>query len=70
MRPSSTDKKEVLLTLDQIFTLKSNFSVVEKLKHLETLKRVMIKKLVVLQNKRERQEVQSLYRPCGVAVVV
>ena len=40
-----TKKKEVILTTEQIFNPKSNFSVVEKLQHLEVLRNALEAKL-------------------------
>jgi hypothetical protein len=49
---SHNTKQENILTLDQIFHPKSNFSIVEKLHHLHNLRKSAIKKYVRIQHRK------------------
>ncbi|CDW84997.1 UNKNOWN [Stylonychia lemnae] len=64
------NKKEVVLSIDQIFNAKSNFSVVEKLKHLEGLKISLEHKLYQIEKKRHIKEMRKLYKPLDQAIVL
>ena len=56
-------KRDTVLTLEQIFHPKSNFSIVEKLHHLTNLKNAATNKLLKIQKRRIE------YGPCRQVIV-
>lgn len=51
----------LVLTIEQIFNAKSNFSVVEKIQHLERLQVALSHKLRII----EKRKLKKKYRPLG-----
>ena len=66
--PKTTSvKRKPVLTMEQILSEKSNFTVVEKLSHLEALKRALELKLLRIARKKLAKKV---LKPLNEAVVV
>ena len=63
-------KKEVILTIEQIFHAKSNFSVVEKLHQLEFLKNALQDKLRKIEKAKAMNAMRKKYRDLGQALVL
>mmetsp|Transcript_2893 Transcript_2893/g.2722 ORF Transcript_2893/g.2722 Transcript_2893/m.2722 type:complete len:140 (-) Transcript_2893:96-515(-) len=63
-------QKDLLLSLDQIFNAKSNFSVVEKLHHLEILKEAIEKKVARVEKAKRLQQMKKKYKSLDLAIVV
>ena len=61
--PKPVDARmDVILTIDQIFNAKSNFSVIEKLHHLDTLKTALETKLKKIQKQKQDIAMKKKYR--------
>ena len=60
----------LVLTIEQIFNAKSNFSVVEKIMHLERLSSALSNKLKIIEQMQRRKEARRLYRPVRQSVIV
>ena len=64
-------KSEVVLTVEQIFHPKSNFSKIEKLHHLSNLRSAIKQKLMKIQNKKiAKIRLAQKYKPLGQCIVL
>ena len=52
----------VVLTIEQIFNLKSHFSCVEKIQHLERLQGALDSKLESLMRRKQQTQIKKMYR--------
>ena len=65
-----TSKREVVLSVDQIFNAKSNFTVVEKLTRLESLKHALERKIIRIARKRHALAVRKACKPLKQVIVI
>lgn len=63
-------KDSLILSIDQIFSAKSNFSVLEKIQHLERLTGALQTKLSAIERVRLRKEEQKKYRSIKQSIIV
>ncbi len=59
-----------VLSIEQIFNAKSNFSVVEKIQHLEQLQFALASKLEAIEKFKQKNQFKRKYRPLGKVIVV
>lgn len=69
-KPVTSKKQGVVLSIDQIFHAKSNFSIVEKLNHLEVLKQALESKLYNIEKKKYKQAMIKQFKDSGLTIVV
>lgn len=63
-------KDSLILSIDQIFSAKSNFSVLEKIQHLERLTGALQTKLSAIERVRLRKKEQKKYRAIKQSIIV